>query len=311
MSFPPCPPPHLSSPPLPLFCEREQQQQQQKARSLTSVNDASRALASTPPAGRMLVVRSTAGAGAGARSAMVFCFLFPSRAARVSRRFVFVRVGFLVSVERRGGREEEGARRRGRGAGERTRRGRRCEREKGRGGWRSSREREREEREERKERSRFPALCSAPSRGGGGLEARGASAASAPLGQKTRELLEPTLALDLLARPRAELSAPGSDPRSSVLGRSGHDLSVIEDREKKGSARGGGGGRPAREDKIRRKNLCSVNGNAEGFRGRFTLAGFARSFDPIPGSAAPSQLRGATGEGIGGAESGDADKRRR
>lgn len=82
-------------------------------------------------------------------------------------------------------------------------------------------------------------LCSLE--GGGGLEARGASAASAPLGQKTRELLKPTLALDLLARPRAELSAPGSDPRSSVLGRSGHDLSVIEDREKKGSARGGGG----------------------------------------------------------------------
>ena len=49
------------------------------ARSLlTSVNDASRALASTPPAGRMLVMRSGPGAGAATAASAIFslCFFF-------------------------------------------------------------------------------------------------------------------------------------------------------------------------------------------------------------------------------------------
>ena len=254
-------------------------------------------------------MRSTAGAGAAARSAMVLCFLFPSRAARVSRRFVFVRVGFLVSVERRGRREEEGARRRGRGAGERTRRGRRCEREKGRGGWRSSREREREEREERKERSRFPALCSAPSRGGGARGTGGLCCFCSLRAKNKRAVGANSGSRSARSPPRG---AQRAGLRSSLL-RAGtfRPRTLGNRRSGKERERAGGGGGQAREEKSRRKNLCSVNGNAEGFRGRFTLAGFARSFDPIPGSAAPSQLRGGTGEGIGGAESGDADKRRR
>ena len=64
--------------------------------SLTSVNDASRALASTPPAGRMLVVRSGVGAGAGATSAMVACF-FLFFLSREERRGAAVRV-FLLSL---------------------------------------------------------------------------------------------------------------------------------------------------------------------------------------------------------------------
>lgn len=118
------------------------------------------------------MVRSTAGAGAGARSAMVLRFLCPSRAARVSRRFCFCSGWFLGECREEGGEGRRRGEEEGKGGGGEDEAGEAL-RERERKGRVEVKQRKREEREERKERSRFPALCSAPSSRGGGARGTG------------------------------------------------------------------------------------------------------------------------------------------